>query len=279
MPSLSSSGSPHTNGGSNEFVAAAESAPRGVELRDDAVNPAAATPAARAEASAAKPVDLKVPRLYTPRSGFIKRTIARVALYIGGWTVETPPPDLDKFVVLAAPHTYWWDGFWMLAFAWRFGIRLSWLVKLSSTRGLMGWLVRRTGAVPVDRSSPQGLVQQLVEEFRNNDELVLVIPPEGTRAKRELWKSGFYHIARQSDVPIALSYLDYGRTAIGFGPCFKLTGNVSADMQKIRDFYGTMRGKIPENFTEPRLREELEELSASPATATATATDDERPAD
>ena len=188
-----------------------------------------------------------------------------MVLRLGGWTVETPPPDLKKYVVIAAPHTYWWDGFWMISFGWRFGLSLAWLVKLATAHGPIGWLVRRSGGVPVDRSSPQGLVQQLVTEFRQRDSLVLVIPPEGTRSKREFWKSGFYHIARQADVPIVLAYLDYGRTAVGCGPCFKLTGNISADMQKIRDFYSTMRGKNPGNFTEPRLREELEAASEASA--------------
>ena len=202
--------------------------------------------------------ELKVARLYAPRKRPIRRWFARLVLRLGGWTVETPPPDLSKMVVIAAPHTYWWDGFWMVAFGWAFGLKLSWLVKSPSTRGIMGWLVRKVGGVPVDRSSPQGLVQQLVREFREQDELILVIPPEGTRAKREFWKSGFYYIAHKSNVPIALSYLDYGRTAVGIGPCFHLTGDIPADMDRVREFYARMRGKVPENFTEPRLREELE---------------------
>ena len=161
----------------------------------------------------------------------------------------------------------------MKAFSWAFGLQLSWLVKMSTARGIGGWIVRRSGGVPVDRSSPQGLVQQLVNEFRERDELVLVIPPEGTRGRREYWKSGFYHIARQADVPVCLSYLDYGRTAVGCGPVFRMTGDVRADMQRIRDFYQRMRGKVPENFTEPRLREEVE-LDADERSAT-TATEED----
>lgn len=203
----------------------------------------------------------KVPRIYAPRKRPLRRWFARFVMAIAGWTLETPPPDLKKMVIVAAPHTYWWDGFWMKAFSWAFALPLSWLVKSSTTRGPLGWLIRRTGGVPVERSSPQGLVQQLVNEFRERDELVLVIAPEGTRARREFWKSGFYHVAHKAGVPICLSYLDYGRTAVGCGPVFYTTGDITADMNKIREFYSKMRGKIHENFTEPRLREEVE-LSA-----------------
>jgi uracil phosphoribosyltransferase len=31
---------------------------------------------------------------------------------------------------------------------------------------------------------------------------------EGTRARREVWKSGFYHVARTAQVPVVLGALD-----------------------------------------------------------------------
>ena len=169
--------------------------------------------------------------------------IAAALLRLGGWTIGDPPPRLDKYVVIAAPHTDWWDGFWMLCFAWWWGLRINWLAKKSVMRWPVAGFLRWTGVVPVDRSAPQGLVGQIVEEFARRDRMVLSIPPEGTRGRREYWKSGFYHMAREAQVPVCMSYLDYGRRTSGFGPCIELSGDVGEDMDRIREFYADIKGE------------------------------------
>ncbi len=77
--------------------------------------------------------------------------------------------------------------------------------------------MRKLGGIPVDRRAPQTLVRQLAEKFKSSEELVLAVPPEGTRGKVAFWKSGFYHIAAESGVPIGLGYLDYDRKLCGLG--------------------------------------------------------------
>ena len=95
--------------------------------------------------------------------------------------------------------------------------------------------------------------------------MVLGIPPEGTRSPRDNWKSGFYHIARAANVPVCLTLLDYEKRRACFGPTFYLTGDISADMDRVRRFYLDAQGKHPERFTFPVLKEEgltLEEARA-----------------
>ena len=116
--------------------------------------------------------------------------------------------------------------------------------------------MRKLGGIPVDRRAPQSLVVQMIEKFKISDELVLALSPEGTRSKVGLWKSGFYHIASQSGVPIGLGYLDYERKLCGLGMFVMPTGNVNEDMDKIRGFYRNIRGKHPDLENEPRLQEE-----------------------
>jgi 1-acyl-sn-glycerol-3-phosphate acyltransferase len=94
------------------------------------------------------------------------------------------------------------------------------------------------------------------ERFKAGDELILAVAPEGTRARVSFWKSGFYHIAVGSGVPIGLAFLDYDRKLCGLGPFIEPTGNARADMDKIRAFYRNIRAKHPELESEPRLREE-----------------------
>ena len=53
-----------------------------------------------------------------------------------------------------------------------------------------------------------------------------------------------------------LGYLDYARRRGGFGPAIDATGDISADMDKIRDFYADKAAKFPEDFGDVRLKEE-----------------------
>lgn len=192
------------------------------------------------------------------------KLIARIYLKVQGWRAVGERPDTAKYVVIAAPHTSNWDGIHMVAISWIFGMRIRWMAKHTLFDGAFGWFFRWAGGVKVDRRKPQGLVEQMAEEFARRDEFVLAVPPEGTRSRREHWKSGFYQIALASNVPIVLGFLDFGRKEGGFGGLFTPTGDVQKDMDHIRAFYADKRGKRPELFAVPRLRSEDDRAEAAP---------------
>jgi 1-acyl-sn-glycerol-3-phosphate acyltransferase len=96
----------------------------------------------------------------------------------------------------------------------------------------------------------------MVHELERASALALLVPPEGTRKAGQYWKSGFYHIARGANVPVALGFLDYPNKRVGIGPLLALSGDVKADMDQIRAFYADKGAKVPKYFTLPRLREE-----------------------
>ena len=85
-----------------------------------------------------------------------------------------------------------------------------------------------TGGIAIDRRQRGGMVEQAAQHARRaREQLMLVVPAEGTRAYVSHWKSGFYHIARAANVPIVLGYLDYARRRGGFGPSIDATGDVA----------------------------------------------------
>jgi 1-acyl-sn-glycerol-3-phosphate acyltransferase len=185
----------------------------------------------------------------------LKYLLGRAWMGVFRWRVEGEVPP-GKCVIIAAPHTSNWDMPFMLMASYVIGFRISWMGKHTIFWGPFGWLMRALGGVPVDRRSPQNLVQQVAERFAKSDALVLAVPPEGTRKKVEYWKSGFYQIARAANVPLVLGFLDFGRKVGGLGPVIHLTGDVHADMDRIRAYYRDMRGKHPALESTPRLREE-----------------------
>ena len=196
----------------------------------------------------------------------LKRWIGQAFLKATGWRVDGGRPPIDRYVIIAAPHTSNWDMPFMLAFAFIYDIPVKWMGKHTLFKGVYGPFFKRLGGIPIVRQRPGGVVGQMVEAFEKNESLVLMVPAEGTRSHVDYWKSGFYHIARQADVPVVLSYLDFGNKIGGIGPALKMTGDVRADMDRIRAFYAGKTGLRPENVGVIRLREEdVEEVVADDA--------------
>ena len=83
-----------------------------------------------------------------------------------------------------------------------------------------------------------------------------LVPAEGTRSITEYWKSGFYRIAEAADVPIVCAFVDMQTRTGGFGPVVRPSGDLSADMDVMREFYADKTGIKPGRFGPVRLREE-----------------------
>lgn len=191
-----------------------------------------------------------------PTSGMVLYWIGRVWLAVFGWQLKGEPPPHAKAVIIAAPHTSGWDLAHMLAAAWVYRMKLSWMGKHTLFRFPFGTFMRALGGIPVDRTAPQGLVRAIADVFDERDRLFLAVPPSGTRAKRDHWKSGFYWIASTAEVPIVAGYLDFPSRTASLGFSFEPTGNITADMDKVRSFYAPIRGLFPELENTIVLKEE-----------------------
>ena len=184
------------------------------------------------------------------------RTLGKLILDAAGWTIDGGAPAPRKLVLIAAPHTSNWDFLYALSCTHALGLEVHWMGKDALFRGTQGRLFRALGGIPVDRSKKNDMVRAMIREFETRDHFVLLVPAEGTRKRGTHWKSGFYHIARSAQVPVAPGFLDYPNKRVGIGPVQPLSGDVGADMAKIRAFYADKRGKYPDLFTPPVLREE-----------------------
>lgn len=184
----------------------------------------------------------------------MKRHVARAVLALTRWRVDGAPPAERRYVVIAAPHTSNWDLLYLLMIAWHHDVSISWLGKESLFPGPVGWVLRKLGGIPVRRDSKSGLVVSLAAEFESADDLVIVIPPEGTRSYADHWKTGFYRVAEAAEVPIVCGYLDYERRVGGFGITVYPSSDIDADMARFREFYADKRGKYPDQASEVRLR-------------------------
>ena len=181
----------------------------------------------------------------------VRRLLGRAWLRAFGWQVEGSIPVEPRYVAIAAPHTSYWDFPHMMAFGFATGQRISFLMKASMFVGPLGALLRKMGGIPVDRSAAHGLVESVVRAFDEREELIVVIAPEGSRSRRDHWKSGFYRIALKAQVPIALGYLDYGHKRVGYGPMLVPSGDELGDASIFADFYADKQGRYPGQESPP----------------------------
>jgi 1-acyl-sn-glycerol-3-phosphate acyltransferase len=182
----------------------------------------------------------------TPGIRTLLRWFSLAYLKIFGWKVEGKMPDVPKCVMIAAPHTSNWDFPITMFIALALRAKIYWMGKDKLFRKPFGSVMRWLGGIPVDRSRTNNVVSQMVEVFGSHENLIVIIPPEGTRGKVTYWKTGFYHIAHGAQVPIALGFVDYARKAGGIGPTVWPSGDIEADMQAICAFYAGVTGKYPD---------------------------------
>lgn len=193
-----------------------------------------------------------------PRRSLAER-LGYLVLRLSGWRVVGIRPTAPRFLIIVAPHTSNWDFVVGLACGYGAGILSRWpcgfFVKAALFRAPLGSVFRALGGIPIDRSAPHDAVRRSVEILRQRERYLLVITPEGTRRRTERWRSGFYHIAANTGVPVVPVYFDYGRRECRIGPATEMRGDPEVDLEVFRRFYAGVRAKHPERFGPIRFRE------------------------
>ena len=166
-----------------------------------------------------------------------------------GWKIEGGiPSGIKKCVLIAAPHTSNWDFVYGIGALSEFKLDVKYLAKKELFRFPFKGMFESLGGLPVDRSKSNSMVDAMIKLVNSKEEIIVLIPPEGTRSKVQKWKTGFYHVALGSGVPIVLAYLDYERKIAGIGPVVMPSGNKAEDFQVISLFYKSITAKYPENY-------------------------------
>lgn len=158
------------------------------------------------------------------------------------------PRDFKKCVLVAAPHTSNWDFIYGLAGLWILGNKVRYLIKKEVFVPPLSWFLKWSGGIAVDRSKNNQLTEDLIQMLKENDELFLLFPPEGTRSYVKKWKTGFYRVAVDTNLPLVLGFMDYQKREAGYGKCFTPSGDMQADLLIIEEFYKNIKGKHPEKY-------------------------------
>ncbi|RLD39187.1 MAG: acyltransferase [Bacteroidetes bacterium] len=174
--------------------------------------------------------------------------LSKLILKLIGWKVDGNFPEGKKYVVVAAPHTSTWDFIIGRLYYSSIGRSVKFMIKGSYFFFPLGVLLRVLGAIPVHKNLKVKLTDQVIEEFKKRDELLLTIAPEGTRSLTKRWRKGFYSMAMGANVPIVLGYINFESKTVGAGEVFYPTGNWDSDIKVIMSFYKDKVARHPEKF-------------------------------
>ena len=183
----------------------------------------------------------------------IKQRLALKVIRWTGWQLAGEPEhiqrwrDTQKCIVIAAPHTTFWDyvlGYLTLA---ALGKKGSFLINKKFFVFPLNLILKAHGGVPVIPKD-KDFLNQVVKSFEKADGMFLTLTPEGTRKKVTRWKRGFYQLVQRTNAPLLLGAMDYKKKHIILGDAFPITDDFNTDMGEIIKFYKDVQGKYPEKF-------------------------------
>ncbi|RKE94683.1 1-acyl-sn-glycerol-3-phosphate acyltransferase [Ichthyenterobacterium magnum] len=167
-----------------------------------------------------------------------------------GWKVvgntNMSKDTVKKAIIIAVPHTSWHDFYIGVLLRKVIDIKTNFIGKKELFFGPFGWYLKAIGGAPINRQTKENKVEAIAKLFHNREEFRMTLAPEGTRKKVEQWRSGFYYIAKEANVPIIMFTLDFENKQNKISEPFYPTGNIEEDFKFMKSFYKGVKGKIPE---------------------------------
>ncbi|WP_448210932.1 1-acyl-sn-glycerol-3-phosphate acyltransferase [Colwellia sp. MEBiC06753] len=158
-------------------------------------------------------------------------------LKVLGWKVVGEIPATPKIIFAVAPHTSNWDFIVAIAAMLQLNLKVKFMAKASIFVWPLKPLLLSWGGIAVDRSAAHGVVGQMVEQFKQNPQMILGIAPEGTRKQAGEWKTGFLHIAHQAKVPVGPVTLHFDSKEIRFHPAMEIGADITSELARVKAKY------------------------------------------
>ena len=167
-----------------------------------------------------------------------------------GWRVvgntNLSKDTVKKAVIIAVPHTSWHDFYIGVLLRSVLNVKTNFVGKKELFVWPFGYFFKMLGGVPLNRSANENKVEAIAKEFNKHDEFRMTFAPEGTRKKVVEWRTGFYYIAKEANVPIIMFTLDFENKQNKVSEPFYPTDDIDADFAFMKAFYKDVKGKVPE---------------------------------
>ena len=189
---------------------------------------------------------IQIPEQFRASHPILLQKIAKFFLTITGWKFKGDIPRSDRIILVAGPHTSNWDFLLALAFIFGLNLNVFWIGKHTLFKNGFSKIMRKLGGIPVDRASPELLMNEVSHIVKKQQGVIIAISPEGTRKKVERLKSGFLRIAKTTNSQILLAGIDFESKLIHLGKLFQPSGNTESDLLNVHNYFRQFKGKRPE---------------------------------
>ena len=189
---------------------------------------------------------IQIPEKFRASHPILLQKIGKFFLTITGWKFKGDIPRSDRIILVAGPHTSNWDFLLALAFIFGLNLNVFWIGKHTLFKNGFSKIMRKLGGIPVDRASPELLMNEVSHIVKKQQGVIIAISPEGTRKKVERLKSGFLRIAKTTNSQILLAGIDFESKLIHLGKLFEPSGNTESDLLNVHNYFRQFKGKRPE---------------------------------
>ena len=189
---------------------------------------------------------IQIPEQFRASHPILLQKIGKFFLTITGWKFKGDIPRSDRIILVAGPHTSNWDFLLALAFIFGLNLNVFWIGKHTLFKNGFSKIMRKLGGIPVDRASPELLMNEVSNIVKRQQGVIIAISPEGTRKKVERLKSGFLRIAKTTNSQILLAGIDFESKLIHLGKLFQPSGNTESDLLDVHNYFRQFKGKRPE---------------------------------
>ena len=179
----------------------------------------------------------------------ILKAISKFLFKLAGWTIVGQEPDYKKVLYVGGPHTSNWDFVIGLLGGFILDIKAKIIVKKEVMFFPLNLIIKAIGAIPIDRNKVNKTVSNIdliCAEINKRETVAVIISPKGTRKKVNRVKTGFYYIARKSNIPICPVGLDFAKKQVIIAEPYFLSDDLNAELNKLRIFFSDKTPKHPE---------------------------------
>jgi 1-acyl-sn-glycerol-3-phosphate acyltransferase len=176
----------------------------------------------------------------------ITTMIASLILRMLGWKQQGQlPQKISSYVIIGAPHTSVFDVVIALLFRRALKLNARFFAKAELVTAWYGFIFKYLGAIPVKRTEKENNVAFACQLFKTNPNFILGMAPEGTRHFTPTWRTGFWFIAQNAQVPIVSIAIDFEHKLLKISEPFYTSNNLEKDMAQITQFFKGIKGFYP----------------------------------
>ena len=207
---------------------------------------------------------IKVPEKIPKKKRIILGPLSRFLLKIFKWDITGEIPNLSKMVLIGAPHSAMRDGWYGLLAVLALDLKVtfygaSWIFTrlpslITFSKNLdklgipwpLGWLQKiiliRLGGVPVYRVNSRGTIKAAIEKFSRMDNYLLLIAPEAGTELVPKFRSGFYYLAKELNIPYVPVEIDFKNRAFNIRSPENVTSSFEEESKKIISIFEGVEG-------------------------------------